>query len=140
MNKTRTINVRFLADVVGACGSTICALHCLIAPLLLVTGTAFPASFLGDESFHRIMILVVLPAGILAFGLGCWKHKDRAVLLLGVLGIAGMGLSATILHDLIGESGERTATVISAAMLVVAHVRNWRLCHADSCTHNFDDV
>ena len=140
MDKTQPVNARFLADVVGVCGSTVCALHCLVTPLLLVTGSAFPVSFLGDESFHRMMIWLVFPAGIVAFGLGCWRHKDRVVMLLGVLGIAGLGLSATLLHGLIGELGERVTTVVSAALLVTAHVRNWRLCHADACTHDFENA
>lgn len=134
------LNPRSLADVVGLSGSTICAIHCLLSPLLLWTGTALSASFLLDESFHRTMVLIVLPTGILAFGLGCWRHKDRAVLLLGLLGLTGLGLSAILLNELLGEFGESIATVCSTAALAVAHLRNWKLCRTDRCNHHCDDV
>ena len=103
--------------------------------MLLVTGTVLPVSILGDELFHQAMLWVILPAAIVAFGIGCWRHKDRAVLTLGALGLLGMVLSGTVLHDVIGEVGERTVTLLSAAVLVGAHYRNFRLCRSSACTH-----
>ncbi len=116
-------------------GSAVCALHCIGAPVLLVAGTALPASFLTDEAFHQTLLWAILPAAALAFGLGCWQHKDRWVLLLGVLGLFGLSSPVAVPHDLIGEIGERIVTVVSAGILIVAHVRNFRLCRAEGCEH-----
>ncbi len=135
MEKTRSRGIRSFADGVGIMGSALCALHCLAAPVFLVAGTALPASFLADEAFHRMLLWVILPAAAVAFGLGCWRHKDRWVFLLGVLGFLGLAISAAILHDLVGETGERFATVASAGVLIAAHVRNFRLCNAEDCDH-----
>ena len=90
---------------------------------------------LADESFHLAMLWVILPAAIVAFGIGCWRHKDRRVLALGIIGLTGIVMAATVLHDIVGETGERIVTVISAAILVSAHVRNFRLCRASDCAH-----
>ena len=78
---------------------------------------------------------VILPAAILAFGIGCRRHKDRWVLALGMIGLIGMALSAVVLHDIVGEAGERVVTLLSAAVLVVAHYRNFQICRSSGCAH-----
>ncbi len=135
MSLPRTGAVSAFADWLGIAASTACGVHCILLPTLLVTGTVLPASVFADESFHQAMLWMVLPAAIVAFGIGCWRHKDRWVLALGMVGLTGMVLSAAILHDLVGEVGERMATVLSAAILVAAHYRNYRLCRSSGCDH-----
>ncbi len=127
--------VRTIADGLGIAASTACAVHCILVPALLVTGTVLPLSMLGDELFHQAMLWVILPAAVVAFGIGCWRHRDRWVLALGMIGLTGMVLAAAVLHDLVGEVGERIVTLLSAAVLVSAHYRNFRLCRSSGCTH-----
>ena len=135
MKSIDTMDMRRIADGLGVLGATACALHCMAIPVLLVVGATVPTLFVFDESFHRWMLWLVVPSAVLAFALGCWRHKDRRVLVLGALGLAGMVLSGTMLHDLMGETAEKVATVISAVLLVLAHLRNFKLCRADSCQH-----
>ena len=45
----------------------------------------------------------------------------------------GILLAATVLHDVVGKSGERAATLAAAVILISAHVRNDRLCRASRC-------
>ena len=130
-----TGRVRTIADWLDIAASTTCAVHCILLPTLLVTGVVLPASLLGDEAFHKAMLWLILPAAIVAFGIGCWRHKDQRVLVLGMIGLTGMVLSATVLHDVVGEAGERIATLVSAAILVYAHYRNFRLCRSNDCAH-----
>ena len=131
----QTDRVRATADWFGIAASAACAIHCIVLPALLVTGTVLPASLLGDELFHKAMLWVILPAAILAFGIGCWRHKDRWVLALGVIGLTGMVLAVAIVHDIAGESGERIVTLVSAAVLITAHYRNFQLCRSSGCAH-----
>ena len=134
MESTTSRDVRFLADGIGILGSALCALHCLATPIGLVAGTVLPSLFASDESLHQMLYWAILPASILAFGLGCARHKDRRVLLLGTLGLLGLAASVRA-HELIGESGERGLAVGSAGVLIAAHVRNFRQCRADRCRH-----
>ena len=131
----RTGRVRTIADWFGIAASSACAMHCILVPTLLVTGTVLPATVLGDESFHQAMMWVILPAAIVAFGIGCWRHKDRWVLALGMIGLTGMVLSVAVLHDVTGEVGERIVTLLSAAVLVAAHYRNFQICRSSGCAH-----
>ena len=127
-----------VADWLGIAASSACAVHCILVPALLVTGAVLPVSFLGDELFHKAMLWLILPTAIVAFGIGCWRHKDRWVLALGMTGLVGMVLAVAVLHDLVGEAGERVVTVISAAVLISAHVRNYQLCRSSGCVHDLD--
>ena len=133
--RTGSLGVRSFADGIGILGSAACALHCVAAPVLLVAGTTLPAALVADETFHQKLLWTILPASIVAFGLGCWQHKDRWVLALGVLGLLGLSAAVAVPHELIGESGERLATVGSAGILTAAHLRNFRRCRADGCDH-----
>jgi hypothetical protein len=136
MNEVRKLGARSLADGLGLFGSAACAIHCLLTPLVILIGASLPASFLTDESFHRAILWVLLPSGVVAFGIGCSRHRDWLVFALGALGMAGLGLSVTWLHEALGDAGERAATVLSSASLAVAHIRNWKLCHAANCAHD----
>ena len=120
------------ADKLGVFASTTCALHCLLVPALLVGGTTLPTAFLEDEFFHSAILFLVLPSAIVAFGLGCWRHKDPWVLGLGCIGLMGI-FAAALLHDALGENGERFVTLASAMLLISAHIRNYRLCRSTDC-------
>ncbi len=129
----RTGMTRAFADWFGIAASAACAIHCLLVPTLLVTGTILPASLLADEAFHQMMLFAILPAAILAFGIGCQRHKDQWVLALGMIGVTGMVLAVTVVHDFAGESGERIVTLLSAVVLVAGHLRNFRICRSMDC-------
>jgi len=132
----KSLKIGSLADAVGIFSSVACAVHCLAIPTMLVAGSAIPAALaLPEELFHRVMLLFVVPAAVIAFGIGCKKHKDRRVMVLGSIGIVGMVTSTFFLHDLIGENGERVVVLISAGLLMAAHLRNFKQCRAGACDH-----
>ena len=137
MNNASQQKLRRFADRIGVVASVTCALHCLLLPVLLAAGTALSATFLGDEAFHKSLLWLIIPAAVLAFGIGCRRHKDRLVLTLALIGLVGLVLAGTVLHDLLGEDYERIATLLSATLLVVAHVRNYRLCRSADCDHHY---
>jgi MerC mercury resistance protein len=129
------VRLRSIADTFGATGSLICAFHCLAGPIILLTGAVAPTVLLPNEAFHYAMLGLVVPAGVIAFAIGCREHRDRLTLCLGAAGLMSFVLVATVLHGLVGEVGERVLTVLSACTLVVAHVRNFWLCRAARCRH-----
>ena len=130
---TGNVLLRPIADAVGLTGSVLCALHCLIVPISLIFGQIGPLSLVEDEFFHRILLAVVVPAAVLAFGIGCWNHRDRWVLLLGAVGLISLTAALTVLHELLGENGERATAIVASGLLIGAHVRNFRLCRDCPC-------
>lgn len=128
-------SLSLVADRVGVFASSACALHCLLVPLLLIGGVALPASLLREDAIHQALLLVVLPAALVAFGLGCRRHRDRQVLGLGILGMVGIS-AAALFDDALGEIAETVLTVASAGVLITAHLRNYRLCRSANCHHD----
>ena len=133
MRDSSTTRTTSIADSIGILASGVCAVHCLVIPVLLLSGAVLPATFFTDESFHKALLWLIVPAAFIGLGLGCRRHKDRQVLMLGVIGVIGIVLAGTVLHDWLGETGERVVTVIAAAILIAAHYRNFRLCRAADC-------
>lgn len=127
-------SLSLVADRVGVFASSACALHCLLIPTLLIAGVALPTSLLREDAIHQALLFVVLPAALVAFGLGCRRHKDRRVLGLGILGMVGIS-AAALFHDVLGEVAETPLTVASAGFLISAHLRNYRLCRSAHCDH-----
>ena len=126
---------RNVADVLGVAGSALCAVHCMIVPVALLVGVSSPIALVDDAVFHRVMLWVVVPVALFAFTSGCLQHRDRRVLWMGAVGLASLVVSFTVLHDWIGEDGERVGATLAAALLIAAHVRNYRLCRAGACAH-----
>lgn len=113
--------------------SAICAIHCLCLPLILSVAPALGATVLGQESFHTMLLWLVLPLSLVALSMGCRKHKSRLVLFLGAVGLVVLVAAATLGHDILGESGERFATLIGAIAIALGHFRNYVLCRASMC-------
>lgn len=128
-------NVQTLMDRLAISASVLCMLHCVATPLLLIAAPVISSTFLADEAFHQALVMFVLPTSLLALFLGCKNHRDNQVLVLGGLGLTTLVAVAFFGHDLLGEIGEKVATVISGAMLAFAHLRNYRLCKQSHCQH-----
>lgn len=125
--------MQMLMDRTAIALSTACAIHCLFLPVIVVILPALTATSLGNESFHRFLLWFVLPISGLALTQGCRRHQDRIVLAFGVLGLALLLATAIIGHDVLGEEGERVATVLGATALAFGHIRNYRLCRQNKC-------
>lgn len=113
--------------------SGVCAMHCLLLPLGVAMMPALSATLLGDEAFHRLLLIAVLPSSLLALALGCRKHGRPDVLLTGLVGLILLSLAAFFGHELFGEIGEKAATVLGALIIAIGHIRNQSLCRAVQC-------
>lgn len=114
--------------------SFLCTIHCLAMPLLVVLLPSLAALPLEEEAFHLWMVFIVVPVSIYALTMGCKNHKRYRVLLVGGIGLCI--LIATVLagHDALGETWEKTLTVIGSSIIALGHFWNHRLCQQhDSC-------
>lgn len=122
-----------IADKTAISLSFICTLHCLALPFAVVLLPAFAATNLEDEAFHLWMVIAVIPTSLLALSMGCKKHRDYRVLLLGITGLSLLILAALFGHDLLGESAETAVTVLGSIIIAAGHLLNHRLCQHSSC-------
>ena len=118
-------------DRAAICFSSLCILHCLLLPLLLV---AYPIGILvtlSDEIFHQIMVFLAAPLSLVSLNMGYGHHKRNQLIVFGGIGLVILVLPLVVPHELISESGETWLTVSGALILCMAHVVNFRLCTSD---------
>ena len=108
--------------------SILCIAHCLLVPVLITLLPVVAAIGLGDESFHRLLIVGILPISVVALFLGCRRHRTWSVLLLGTLGLIILVVTAILGHEILGDFLEKFATVIGSVFIMLSHFRNFRLC------------
>lgn len=141
--------------------SLLCAMHCLLTPVLIVFLPILATTFWVHENFHLWMVLFVVPTTSAAVFMGCKKHKDKAVLILSLLGMAllvsvaayevffhsevGLQETAHCPHCAAKVQGNIFTTntlinVLGGMLLASAHVRNFLLCRKSSCTHDLEPI
>ena len=141
----------------------LCAVHCLLTPILVIALPIIATSFFVHKDFHLWMILLVLPTTTFAIFMGCRKHKDKIV-----AGLSAIGLSILIIaliHErvqmaghvedpqlghvcehCVGPASDDAAPIHAGAwfntfgglILASAHFRNFRLCRKSHCEHGHD--
>lgn len=128
------VSLQALSDKSAVGLSLLCTIHCLAMPLALALLPSLAALPLADETFHYWMLFAVLPISAYALTVGCKKHQRYRLLLIGGSGLLIMLFAAFAGHDLLGETGEKTLTVIGALILALGHIWNHRLCQRqDRC-------
>lgn len=144
-------------DSIAISMSLLCLVHCLITPALLVILPFLATSFWVHQDFHLWLLFIVLPTACVAFFLGCRKHKDKAVIILGVSGL--LLLAAVAGYESILHSGSHTVdhgicahcsghsesgfwnasaliNTLGGMLLLCGHLRNFILCRRGCCTHH----
>lgn len=114
--------------------SAICLVHCLALPVALSLAPTLAAGLIDHADFHKLMLIVALPASLLAFGIGCRRHRRLDVLVLGGLGLTMLVFAAYAAHAWHGAL-ERYVTVAGGLILAFAHIQNFRACRHSDCDH-----
>ncbi|WP_347136728.1 MerC domain-containing protein [Parahaliea mediterranea] len=113
--------------------SLVCAIHCLLLPIAVIMLPALAGTAVGDERFHQWMLLAVIPSSLFALTLGCRRHRHLSVLIPGLPGLALLTLAVLFGHDLLGEAGEKIASLSGASLVAISHLRNHALCGSAQC-------
>ena len=128
------MNSQSMTDRMAIGLSFLCTLHCLALPVLVALLPSLAAFSFADESFHLWMLVAVLPISVFALTMGCRQHKRYQVLGLGFFGLAVMVAAVVLGHDLLGEAGEKTLTVVGACIVAFGHYLNQKLCRTSECS------
>ena len=137
----RSNNMQKIIDNLGITISAVCAIHCVFLPVLFIIA---PYSFLASHEFHEALIYFIIPSALVAFVLGCRKHGDKLVALMGATGIMLLIIALT-LHEVFHPEQHTEEflgifiTVGGSVLLVFSHLRNRKLCMQEkySCHHNY---
>ena len=117
-----------IIDSLGITISSVCAIHCVLLPLIFIIA---PYSFLASHEFHEALIYFILPCALIAFILGCRKHGDTKVAVMGTLGIILLASAlyyTTCTHMInIVRIATILITIAGSILLVLSHIRNRKL-------------
>ena len=120
-------------DGVAISISALCVLHCLLTPVAVVAFPILASSLWASHEFHAWLLALILPSSALALYLGCRRHRDGAVLGLGLTGMTVLIAPAGLGPEVLTELGEVVVTSAGGTLLAVSHVLNYRRCRRLRC-------
>lgn len=114
-------------DRIGTTASWICAVHCLVLPLFVVSLPVIGLGFLLEEATERIFILFSsVIAALSLIPAYFWEHRKIQPIFL-----ASSGISLIVLTHLLFEDNwllKFIFLVFGALLLTTAHLLNRRFC------------
>lgn len=111
-------------DRVGIGLSGLCALHCLLMPVVTALLPVWPALQTAHTWVHPALLALILPVVVGALRRA---HRTKHILTAVLLGLGFVVLvGAWWGHGIWGGTGERVGTVAGSAILIAGHVLNWR--------------
>jgi len=121
---SKTQNMIF--DRLGIWMSSICALHCLLLPVLLPLAPLVASSVFAEVWFERMILTFSILVGFAALFVGFHKYH-RQLYPLYSLALGGLIYWN---KDIFGHQYEPFTIAIGAFLIIAAHVTNMRLCNS----------
>ncbi len=126
-------------DKLGIFLSGLCAVHCLLTPILLIA-LPMAGEIFESEWVHGLMALFILPIGLYAFWSGYKHHRQWKVLTMGCVGLFLVLGELVLPHEFVHEIGHHTPTILGSTLLIFAHVLNRRACLCHRPDHSVKSV
>ncbi|MEX0300242.1 MAG: MerC domain-containing protein [Kordiimonas sp.] len=116
-------------DRVGIVVSSICLVHCLVVPFVIILLPAFLHDIPESEWIHIVLAIVAIPVAFMALTRGYKRHRSIQPCSLALPGISLLCLSL-LLHE--PHWLETVVASIGALLLASGHIQNHRLlCRCD---------
>ncbi|MFT4652840.1 MAG: hypothetical protein ACJA0G_001825 [Kangiellaceae bacterium] len=111
-------------DRVGVWITSLCALHCLLLPILIPLAPLIASSFVAEAWFERVILSGSILVGFAALFIGFHKYHRQ------LYPIYSLVLGALIYWNkhMFGEAYEPITIAVGALLIIAAHVANLRLC------------
>jgi MerC mercury resistance protein len=105
-------------DFIGTVLSAVCAVHCLLTPLI-------PAASSALGGFHPVLLVGVVGVALWAFVPGFKCHRSLLVLGLALAGIGFLSVAALLFHG--APTVDAGLSMTGAALMMLAHWHNRKL-------------
>lgn len=130
-----------LGDKIAVGLSLTCAIHCFLAPILVVMIPSLKLFPIGDDAnFHFWMLFAVLPISLFTLFTGCKKHNKIICLVIGSLGLIVLVFGSIWGHALLGCAKERYITLVGSGLISFAHIKNFLHCRDKSCCSHTNPI
>lgn len=114
-------------DRIGITLSGICAIHCLVLPMLLPF-MGMMTGIIESEWTHGILALFIVPTVVFTAWRG-YKHHGKLEI-IWLLGIGALAVVAALFvgEHLANESIETAVTTLGSVLLITGHWKNHKHC------------
>jgi len=111
-------------DRLGVWITSLCALHCLLLPVLIPLAPLVASSFVASDWFERSILSFSILVGFAALFIGFHKYHRQ------LYPIYSLVLGGLIYwnKDMFGEEYEPITIAVGAVLIIAAHVINLHLC------------
>lgn len=131
------MNLQSNWDRLGIVLSIVCAIHCLLTPLIILSLPIMARYYLANPFFHLVLALLIIPVGLFAFIVGYRHHHKINVLLLGIPGLVFVAVVPYAVHQLGMNLNETQYMILGSVLLISAHWINRRAHqHCRKCEHS----
>jgi hypothetical protein len=121
-------------DKLGIFLSALCALHCVLTPIFVLSLPIMARYYLANPYFHVLIAFLILPVGLWAFVRGYGHHHNSRVLWLGLPGLLIVAVVPILVHNFRLPWNELAWMVSGSFLLIRAHWINKRSCA--HCAHH----
>lgn len=111
-------------DKLGIWISSLCALHCLLLPVLLPIAPLLASSFFAQPWFEHLILALSMLIGSFALINGALRYHGHLYPLVALF----VGGLVYWQKDALGEAVEPFAVGIGAALIILGHWQNMKLC------------
>ena len=109
-------------DKAGIWVTTLCAIHCLLLPVILPLLAMAGLAFIGEDLLENTILGFSVVIGLFSLISGARKHGKWHLLSLLLLGAFIYSQ-----RDILGHWGEPVIILFGAGLIIYAHVSNLRL-------------
>ncbi len=109
-------------DKAGIWITTLCAIHCLLLPVILPLLAMAGLAFIGEDALENTILGLSVVVGLWSLISGARKHGNWHLLSLLLLGAVIYSQ-----RDILGHWGEPVIILFGAGLIIYAHVSNLRL-------------
>lgn len=116
-------------DRIGIFLSSLCVVHCLLLPILMVVSPATAIFFKSEENYvHTYLLLFLIPVAFFALYSGFRMHKEKKPIFLMIVGVAFVLAGTFLAHKWLGHVWEPVVVTIGSVIIVRAHLLNSHHC------------
>lgn len=123
-------------DRVGLWLSFLCALHCIVTPLIILSIPFIARYYLAHPLVHLFLAILIFPVGLIAFVSGFLHHRKKLILALGVPGVLIVAFVPYLVHGLSLPLDEPILMILGSVLLMAAHWGNLKACRNCAIHHH----
>ncbi len=126
MNKHGIKESGSFLDLLGISASAVCAVHCLLLPVLLPVLLSMGLGIFSSEWFENVMIWSAVGIALFTASHGFLKKHGKAYPYI----FLAVAVAVLLNKEILGERFEPFVVLTGSIFIVITNALNWHLCRS----------